>query len=167
VSLAERRRLRLFTLCALYVAQGIPWGFMATTLPANLTKRGVDFGIVTAALSFTTLPYAFKWVWGPIIDSFALPLIGTRFGRRRPWIVLAQGLMALTVIALIALDLTTRDAGRRRRVRSGQPDAKIVSLDGLVFPPFDRFETLFEADVFHDKRLLSEHPELVEIDGAC
>ena len=38
MSLAERRWLRLFTLCALYVAQGIPWGFMATTLPAYLTR---------------------------------------------------------------------------------------------------------------------------------
>src|SRR5262245_9108628 len=97
MSLAERRGLRLFTLCALYVAQGIPWGFMATTLPAYLTKRGLDFGFVTATLSFTTLPYAFKWVWGPIIDRFTIP----RFGRRRPWILFAQAMMAITVLVLV------------------------------------------------------------------
>jgi PAT family beta-lactamase induction signal transducer AmpG len=80
VSLAQDRPLRTFTLCALYVAQGIPWGFMATTLP-----------------------YAFKWIWGPIIDSFTLP----RFGRRRPWIIFAQAMMALTVIVMVTFDLGT------------------------------------------------------------
>lgn len=100
-SLADRRSLRLFTLCALYVAQGIPWGFMATTLPGYLTSRGVDAEIVGAMLSFTTLPYAFKWVWGPVIDAVQIP----RFGRRRPWIIFAQAMMALTLIALVMFDL--------------------------------------------------------------
>ncbi|HEU4613444.1 MAG TPA: MFS transporter [Kofleriaceae bacterium] len=101
MSLAERRWLRLFTLCVLYVAQGIPWGFMATTLPAYLTKHGVkDVG---AALGMTTLPYAFKWIWGPVIDTVTI----RRFGRRRPWIIFAQAMMALTVLAMVAFDVTT------------------------------------------------------------
>jgi PAT family beta-lactamase induction signal transducer AmpG len=105
VSLADRPQLRLFTLCLLYAAQGIPWGFMATTLPAYLTDRGLDLGFVTATLSFTTLPYSFKWVWGPIIDTFTIP----KLGRRRPWIVFAQAMMAATVIALVAIpDLTVQ-----------------------------------------------------------
>lgn len=102
MSLADRRWLRIFTLCALYVAQGIPWGFMATTLPAYLTKHGLGIGIVSTTLAFTTLPYSFKWVWGPIIDRFTIP----RLGRRRPWIIFAQAMMAITVITLVALDIT-------------------------------------------------------------
>ena len=104
MSLAERRRLRLFTLCVLYVAQGIPWGFTATTLPAYLVEHGVDASLLGAALSFTTLPYTFKWVWGPIIDLVQIP----RLGRRRPWIVFAQAMMALTIFTMIALDLSTQ-----------------------------------------------------------
>lgn len=103
MSLAERRGLRLFTLCALYVAQGIPWGFMATTLPGYLTQRGADPEIIGAMLSFTTLPYSFKWVWGPIIDSFTIP----RWGKRRPWIIFAQAMMAGTMIVLVTFDLGT------------------------------------------------------------
>jgi PAT family beta-lactamase induction signal transducer AmpG len=102
VSLAEQRWLRLFTLCALYVAQGIPWGFMATTLPAYLTQRGVDYAVIATMLSFSYLPYSFKWVWGPIIDAWTIP----RLGRRRPWILLAQGMMALTLIAMVTFDVT-------------------------------------------------------------
>jgi MFS transporter, PAT family, beta-lactamase induction signal transducer AmpG len=103
VDLAERRGLRLFALCALYVAQGIPWGFMATTLPAYLTQQGLDFAFVSGTLAFTVLPYTFKWVWGPIVDAFSWP----RLGRRRPWILIAQTGMALTVIAMVTFDLTT------------------------------------------------------------
>jgi PAT family beta-lactamase induction signal transducer AmpG len=100
VSLAERRWLRLFTLCVLYVAQGIPWGFMTTTLPAYLVSRGVkDIGLLMA---MSYLPYSFKWIWGPVIDTFTIG----RFGRRRPWIVFAQGMMALTVFAMVTFDVT-------------------------------------------------------------
>jgi len=103
VSLADRRSLRIFTLCVLYVAQGIPWGFMATTLPGYLVAHNLDFAIVTTTLSFTTLPYSFKWIWGPIIDRFSIP----RFGRRRPWIIFAQAMMGATLAAMLALDVAT------------------------------------------------------------
>ena len=36
MSLVESRWQRTLMLCALYVAQGIPWGFMLITLPAYL-----------------------------------------------------------------------------------------------------------------------------------
>lgn len=102
-ALSERPLLRLFALCALYLAQGIPWGFMAITLPAYLADRGLGTEVVGATMSMTTLPYTFKWVWGPVIDSVTIPALG----RRRPWILLAQLMMAATVIAMIALpDLT-------------------------------------------------------------
>jgi PAT family beta-lactamase induction signal transducer AmpG len=103
VNLVESRRLRIFTLCVLYVAQGIPWGFMASTLPGYLVSKKLDFGFVATTLSFTTLPYSFKWVWGPIIDTFSL----SRFGRRRPWIIFAQAMMALTVFTMVTLDVAT------------------------------------------------------------
>lgn len=103
MSLADRRWLRLFTLCALYVAQGIPWGFMSVTLPGYLTVKGVSDEHVGKVLAFTTLPYAFKWIWGPIIDTLQIP----RFGRRRPWIIFAQGMMVATMIALVTFDLGT------------------------------------------------------------
>jgi PAT family beta-lactamase induction signal transducer AmpG len=105
VSLADRRWLRLFTLCVLYVAQGIPWGFMAITLPSYLAGHGLDAAAVGSALAMTTLPYSFKWAWGPIIDTFTIPSLG----RRRPWIVFAQGMMALTAGALILIPDLTAD----------------------------------------------------------
>jgi len=99
MNLSDNPRLRLFTLCALYVAQGIPFGFVTVTLKAYLTAKDLDERAVGDILAMGTLPWAFKWVWGPIIDRFEfLPM-----GRRRPWILLAQTLMALTIVAMIAI----------------------------------------------------------------
>lgn len=105
MSLAERRWLRLFTLCLLYVAQGIPWGFMALTLPAYIKHAGVSDAAVGSALAMTTLPYTFKWVWGPIMDLFTIPSLG----RRRPWIMFAQFMMAATVIVIVTIPDLTQD----------------------------------------------------------
>ena len=102
-SLASRPWLRLTALSLLYMAQGIPWGFMAITLPTYLADLGHEPAVVAATMSMTSLPYTFKWIWGPIIDSVTIPALG----RRRPWIVLAQLMMALTVISMVAVtDLT-------------------------------------------------------------
>ena len=103
MSLADRRWLRLIVLCTFYVAQGIPWGFTAVTIPAYIKAHGVAPAAVASALAMTTLPYSFKWAFGPLIDAFTIP----RWGRRRPWIVFAQLMMALTILSMILIpDLT-------------------------------------------------------------
>ena len=40
-SLTESKTARVSTLCALYFAQGFPWGFMTTALVAYLAKQGL------------------------------------------------------------------------------------------------------------------------------
>ncbi len=105
MGLAERRWLRLFTLCVLYAAQGIPFGFMATALPAYIKSAGVADAILGSALAMTTLPYTFKWIWGPLMDLITIPSLG----RRRPWIMFAQLMMAVTVLAILAIPDVTVD----------------------------------------------------------
>ncbi len=99
MNLAERRWLRLFTLGLLFFAQGIPWGFMAITLLGYLAEHGATADTLANMTTATVLPFAFKWTAGPIVDAFA----SRRFGRRRPWIVGAQLLMAVSLAALLLL----------------------------------------------------------------
>lgn len=99
LAIAERRYLRLFVLCALYLAQGIPFGFVTVTLAAYLAGRGATTGEVGNLTALVSLPWAFKWAWGPVIDRFSR----SRMGRRRPWILAAQASMVLGAIALIAV----------------------------------------------------------------
>jgi len=94
--LTERPRLRLLTLCALYVAQGIPWGFVYFTLKAYLAEAGLSADSIGELLFLAGIPWAFKPLWGPVIDAVG----PTSFGRRRPWIVAAQFGMVITLVGM-------------------------------------------------------------------
>jgi len=98
-TLSENRGLRLGALCGLYVAQGIPFGFVTITLVAYLADRGVSTADIGAVVAMTSLPWTFKFLWGPVIDRFGF----SSMGRRRPWILLAQSAMAATVGAMILI----------------------------------------------------------------
>ena len=87
----------------LYVAQGIPYGFVTVTLAAYLAERGFDAGAIGALAAAGTLPWTFKWVWGPMIDRFGIPSMG----RRRPWILLAQTGMILSILAMALIPSIT------------------------------------------------------------
>ena len=99
--LAESKWLRLVTLCALYVAQGIPWGFVAVAMKAWLAgdPHRLSPGQLGNLIFYATLPWSFKWIWGFVVDSYQTSLLG----KRRPWLILAQLTMivGLTSIALI------------------------------------------------------------------
>jgi PAT family beta-lactamase induction signal transducer AmpG len=99
-SLEESRWLRLLVLGALYFAQGVPWGFIGTGYVVLLTDRGLDNASIGDALGLAYVPWSFKILAGPLLDRFP----SARFGRRRHFIVAAQAMMALTLLALLPLD---------------------------------------------------------------
>ena len=99
MALSQDWRQRVLMLCAMYVAQGLPWGFMVTALVSFLTERGLndaDTGWLTGVI---LLPWTFKIIWGPVIDSATI----RSMGRRRPWIIGSQFMMALTLLGIIWL----------------------------------------------------------------
>lgn len=97
--LSQNSLWRIATLCVLYVAQGIPFGFVTITLAAFLAQQGASEKDVASLIMVTTLPWSFKWVWGPVIDRFGVPFLG----RRRPWILLAQSFMAAAIVAILLM----------------------------------------------------------------
>ncbi len=103
MALVDNRKQRITLLCALYVAQGVPWGFMTIALISYLTDRGVGDAQAGELTALVLLPWTFKIVWGPLIDTMAIPSMG----RRRPWIILAEFLMAVSLLGLLTMgDLT-------------------------------------------------------------
>ena len=63
-SLVENYNSRVLTLCALYVAQGIPWGFMTVTFVTYLALEGVGAGKLALLLTLGTLPWSVKFFVG-------------------------------------------------------------------------------------------------------
>ena len=103
MALADSRWQRMTTLCALYLAQGIPWGFMATALISYLTARGITVKEAGDLTAIILIPWTFKLIWAPLIDSVTF----RSMGRRRAWIISAELMMAFTLLGILALgDLT-------------------------------------------------------------
>src|SRR6187402_1817807 len=63
-------------------------------LPAWLRTEGVDLKTI-GFFALIQLPYTWKFVWSPLLDRYALPLLG----RRRGWMLVTQ----LTLLAAIPL----------------------------------------------------------------
>jgi PAT family beta-lactamase induction signal transducer AmpG len=96
LNLTDNPLIRLITLCILYVAQGIPYGFVTITFVSYLSEKGETVAAIGTVTAMSTLPWTFKWVWGPIIDRWGIPAMG----RRRPWILAAQLGMTLTIVMM-------------------------------------------------------------------
>ena len=102
-TLTGSRSARTLTLCVLYAAQGMPWGFVTIALLSYLAGQGAGLEETAKISSLATLPWTFKVFWGPVIDRFTM----RSMGRRRPWILFAQLAMSATLLAMILIgDLT-------------------------------------------------------------
>lgn len=93
-TLSDSRSRRTKLLCLLYFCQGFPWGFATIALLATLSEAGHPKAETATVVALAILPWTFKFIWGPIIDSVRIPSLGIR----RPWIAISQFFMALTLI---------------------------------------------------------------------
>lgn len=88
---------RLAAFFLLYVTEGIPLGFTATAIATQMRRADLGPAAIGAFVGSLYLPWAFKWVMGPFVDT----LSSDRFGRRRLWIVLMQlGMVGTLLIAM-------------------------------------------------------------------
>jgi PAT family beta-lactamase induction signal transducer AmpG len=99
LTLSTHPRLRFFALCALYFAQGLPYGFVSVSLVAWLAEQGLSTAETGRLLFWAGVPWSLKFLWGPVIDRYTI----ASMGRRRPWIIIAQAMMALTVLSMAVL----------------------------------------------------------------
>jgi MFS family permease len=90
-------RAALFTL--LYASEGGPIGFVWWALPTLLRTKGVAIEKITGLTALLVLPWVFKFLWAPLVDTLRAPRSGFR-----AWIISAQLIMGATLMPLIWLD---------------------------------------------------------------
>ncbi|MGE4368735.1 MAG: muropeptide transporter [Burkholderiaceae bacterium] len=86
---------RVFPLLVLGFASGLPLALTGGTLQAWATIENVSL----QSIGFLTLigtAYTVKFLWAPLIDRYAVPVLG----RRRGWILLTQLLLAAAIAAM-------------------------------------------------------------------
>ena len=80
---------------------GLPLLLVFGTLSFWLREAGIDRSTI-GFLSWVGLAYGFKWVWSPLVDRLPIPVLTRLLGRRRSWLLLAQG-MVMTGLVMMAL----------------------------------------------------------------
>lgn len=88
-------------LLVLGLAAGLPFMLVGNTLGFWLRTEGIELGAI-GFLSWVGIAYSVKFLWAPVVDRTTVPLLG-RLGRRRGWLVLAQGGVVLGLLAMALL----------------------------------------------------------------
>lgn len=93
--LTDSLALRMLTLVLFYFTQGFPIGLFYFALPAWMASNGVSTIAIASVVGSASLPWTLKLVNGFLVDRYTfLPM-----GRRRVWIIGAQSLLVLTLVA--------------------------------------------------------------------
>src|SRR5690242_12154334 len=88
-------------LLALGFVSGLPLALTASTLAVWLTESGVSKASI-GLFGGIAVAYAFKFIWSPLVDNLRLPWLTARLGRRRSWLLAAQGALAASLVGLSA-----------------------------------------------------------------
>ena len=83
----------------------------------RLRDAGMPVDEVTAITSLLVLPWALKFLWAPLVDAVRTPVWGLR-----SWILSAQFLMGLPLLALMWVDLASAvglDDATFNKIRNG------------------------------------------------
>lgn len=95
-----RRLLRFLVLSALYVAQGVTYGFVGSVLVPTLAARGASLEDQAGLLAIGAIPWIFKAAWGPVVDHFG----GVGIAVQRRFIVVAHVVMGLSMGAMATIE---------------------------------------------------------------
>lgn len=99
MNLLEKTSGRAVVFTLLYVSEGGPIGFIWWALPTLLRAAGVAVNEITGLTAILVLPWVFKFLWAPLVDS-----LRTRSWGFKAWIISTQLVMGLTLVPLVWLD---------------------------------------------------------------
>ena len=78
---------------------GLPLLLTISLLQAWMKEAGIDLTVI-GLMALVGLPYTLKFLWAPFLDRYTLPFLG----RRRGWLLIAQLLLVISIVALAMTD---------------------------------------------------------------
>lgn len=90
---------RQLTVFGLGFSSGLPFPLVYMTLSAWLAEEGVSRTQI-GLFSLAATAYSLKYLWSPLVDRVAIPLLGRLLGRRRAWMLVAQAGVIGAIIGL-------------------------------------------------------------------
>ena len=96
MNLLNSKSGRIFLVTILYLTEGAPIGFIWWAMPTLLRQQNVAIESITSLTAILILPWIFKFVWAPLVDSLRNENQGYKF-----WIFISQFFMGLALVPLI------------------------------------------------------------------
>lgn len=96
-SLLAFRDRRILSIFFFGFSSGVPFLLTLSTLSLWLKESGLN-NTTIGLFVFVTLPYSFKFLWGPMVDRLKIPFLYGLLGQRRSWALVSQ--MALIFMLL-------------------------------------------------------------------
>jgi MFS transporter, PAT family, beta-lactamase induction signal transducer AmpG len=102
-SLRVYRQPRLIAILLMGFSSGLPLVLTSGTLSYRLAELGVSLTTI-GLYGLVRTSYSLKFLWSPLLDRLAIPLLTARLGRRRSWALTIQLLLAGAIAALGLVD---------------------------------------------------------------
>ena len=97
---------RVLIVMFLGFSAGLPLALSGSTLLVWMRESGVDLGTI-GLFALAGTPYTIKFLWAPVVDALDAPILSKLLGRRRGWLVLAQLMLIVSIVALGLCDPAT------------------------------------------------------------
>src|SRR3989442_2375453 len=92
-------KARVLIVTFLGFSAGLPLALSGSTLLVWMRESGIDLGII-GLFALAGTPYTVKFLWAPVVDALDVPVLSPLLGRRRGWLVFAQGLLIVAIVLL-------------------------------------------------------------------
>lgn len=96
-------RARVFAMIWLGCSAGLPFLLIGPTLAGWQRDVGVERSLI-GFFSWIGIVYSVKVLWAPVVDRLALPVLGSLLGKRRSWMLVAQLLIAASLVGMAVVD---------------------------------------------------------------
>ena len=90
---------RLIVVFLMGFASGLPLLLTGATLSIWLTQAGATLTTI-GLFAFVGTPYTLKFLWAPLMDRAAVPVLSKQLGRRRSWMLVVQLILLLSIMGL-------------------------------------------------------------------
>ncbi|KGQ23560.1 AmpG family muropeptide MFS transporter [Gallibacterium anatis] len=119
-------------------SSGLPLYILISLIPYWLRSEQIDLKTI-GLFTLINLPYTWKFLWSPLLDRYALPLLG----RRRGWIFLFQLLLLITLLAFSCL--------------TPQQDLKTIAIFSIIVAFFSATQDIvldaYRREILSDNEL--------------
>src|SRR3989442_3057095 len=92
-------KARVLIVMFLGFSAGLPLALSGSTLLVWMRESGIDVGII-GLFALAGTAYTVKFLWAPVVDALDVPGLSPLLGRRRGWLVFAQGLLIVAIVLL-------------------------------------------------------------------